>query len=772
MNEFEILKKYFGYDDFREGQHTLISSILKNQDVLGIMPTGAGKSICYQVPALLLPGITVVISPLISLMKDQVQSLNQAGIHAAYINSSLSESQILKALQYAIEGKYKIIYVAPERLETYEFQLFASKAEISMITVDEAHCISQWGQDFRPSYVKIVQFIRTLDKRPIVSAFTATATVTVKEDIACVLGLRNPNILTTGFDRKNLYFAVETPKKKDSYIIGYVKEHATDGGIIYCSTRKNVDAVYEELSAEGIAVTRYHAGLGNEERKRNQDDFIYDRTPVMVATNAFGMGIDKSNVRYVIHFNMPQSLENYYQEAGRAGRDGETAECILLYSPQDVVINRFLMDSREQNPDYGEEELEVIRQRDEKRLQIMINYCMTKNCLREYILRYFGENKALECGNCSNCLKEFEEIDVTENAKKIIDCVKELHQRYGINVIAGTLAGTNTAKLREYGVTVCPSYGVMQEKTEVEIKQIMNQMFQEEILFHTEDKYSIIKLTEKSGSIMSNQQVMIMKIPKADPAEEKYSDIVKKSKQRKQLRSDILNSKGLELFDVLRGVRSEYAKEEGMPPYIIFSDKTLVDMCIKQPFDKKEMLAVSGVGENKYDKYGARFMETIYAFSNGEKDKYYFGDEIEVMGSMIVENTSGKETKGAIRRTTTKSATSKQNFSLTKEQAAKFLYADTYLLTEIAVQLSELRDPDIMKKVAATEIMRWLVEQEYLEEKRIDGKWEKIIFDKGKDIGMCIGMRTSKVGNEYEDVYYNRVAQDMIVEHFIKEERV
>ncbi|MDD3796967.1 MAG: DNA helicase RecQ [Lachnospiraceae bacterium] len=762
MNEFDILKKYFGYDSFREGQHTLISSILKGQDVLGIMPTGAGKSICYQVPALLLSGITVVISPLISLMKDQVQSLNQAGIHAAYINSSLTDGQISKALQLAAAGRYKIIYVAPERLETYEFQLFAERAEISMVTVDEAHCISQWGQDFRPSYLKIVQFIRGMRTRPIVSAFTATATEAVKEDIACVLGLQEPQILTTGFDRENLYFGVETPRKKDAYILGYIKEHSMESGVIYCATRKNVDMIYEKLLLEGTPVTRYHAGLGNEERKQNQDDFIYDRKPVMVATNAFGMGIDKSNVRYVIHCNMPQSLENYYQEAGRAGRDGEPAECILLYSPQDVVIARFLMDSREAKPDYDEGEQELLRERDEKRLQTMISYCMTKNCLREYILRYFGEFTAPECGNCSNCLQEFEQIDITEDAKKIISCIRELHQRYGINVIAGTLSGANTAKLREYGVTTAASYASMAEKSEAGVKQIINQMMMDGIISHTEDKYALLRLTAKAGSILDGEEAVFMKLPKDNGLSERYAGEGKASVQRKARRSDILNSKGLELFDRLREVRLIYAKEQGTPPYIIFSDKTLVDMCVKLPFDREEMLTVSGVGENKFEKYGSRFLEEILRSTGGVKEKYYFGDQEETAGGM--QNPDAGETAKQKRQSSGK----KQEFSLTLEQAQQFPYAERYLLTEIAVHLSELRDENTMKKIAGTQIQRWLEEIGFQEEKRIDGKWQKIILEKGMEAGLVMGTRTSKLGNEYEDIFYDSKAQKMILDHFIR----
>ena len=488
MDKFEVLKKYFGYDSFREGQELLIDSVLAGRDVLGIMPTGAGKSICYQVPALLLPGITLVISPLISLMKDQVQALKQAGIAAAYINSSLTEGQIAKALEYGAQGRYKIIYVAPERLETYGFLQFAGRVELSMVTVDEAHCISQWGQDFRPSYLKIVEFVRRLPARPILSAFTATATGAVKEDIACVLGLRDPQVLVTGFDRKNLFFAVETPGKKDEYLLRYAREHERESGIVYCATRKNVEAVYELLSSRGMPVTKYHAGLENEERQANQEDFIYDRKPVMVATNAFGMGIDKSDIRYVLHYNMPQSMENYYQEAGRAGRDGEPSECVLLYSPQDVIINRFLLESKEPAAGASSEDLAAMGERDNRRLQVMVNYCMTRNCLREYILRYFGEYGSGACGNCGNCRQEFQEADVTKEAKAVAECVLEMRQRYGINVVAGTLAGEDTAKLREYGVSAYHAYGRLKGWSLGGVREVITQMLTEGFLGQSQDK--------------------------------------------------------------------------------------------------------------------------------------------------------------------------------------------------------------------------------------------------------------------------------------------
>ena len=760
ITKYNILEKYFGYKSFRKGQETLIDAILAGQDVLGIMPTGAGKSICYQVPALMIPGITVVISPLISLMKDQVSALNQAGIHAAYINSSLTENQISKAMQYAAEGRYKIIYVAPERLETQEFIAFAKQADISMVTVDEAHCISQWGQDFRPSYLKIVQFIKILPKRPIISAFTATATEVVKEDIQCVLGLCNPEVLATGFNRENLYFAVEMPKKKDTYILNYVTEHSSDSGIIYCATRKNADAVCDKLSKEGVAVTKYHAGLSNEERQQNQEDFIYDRSPVMVATNAFGMGIDKSNVRYVIHYNMPQSMENYYQEAGRAGRDGEPSECILLYSAQDVMINRFLLESKEQNTEFTSEESKAIRERDEERLSMMTRYCTTKNCLREYILRYFGEQGEHECGNCSNCQKEFEEIDVTKEARKIIECVLELRQRYGINVIAGTLKGDNRAKLREYHVSEYPSFGALKELAEPAIKEIMEQMLAEQLLFRTKDKYALVKVTRQGREWMEGESRILLKKAKEDILAKASLNSSQPTAKTKQRKSDILNSRGLELFDLLRELRTTIAREENIPPYLVFSDKTLVDMCVKLPFTKEEMLSVSGVGENKTRKYGERFAKGILDFTNGKREKLYFG-EVEEVRNRAEHSKTGKETG--------KTKTTKQDFFLTAQQAIEFPYEEKYLVTEIAEQLNRLRDPDMTKKITGAEIFRFIMSKELASQTFYGRMPKKEVSEKGVLAGLFLGPRISKTGTEYQDIYYNEQAQSMIVEHYTRD---
>ena len=587
VNALETLKTYFGYDTFREGQEKIVEAILTNRDVLAIMPTGAGKSICYQIPALILPGITLVISPLISLMQDQVKALNDAGIHAAFINSSLTENQISKALYLAASGRYKIIYVAPERLENYEFLEFARNVEISMVTVDESHCISPWGQDFRLSYMKIVEFVKNLPKRPIVSAFTATATEEVKNDILCTLSLADPEVVITGFDRKNLYYSVENIRRKDEFIMEYIEKHPTESGIIYCATRKNVDNLFELLFKRGVPVTRYHAGLTNETRKKNQDDFIYDRTPVIIATNAFGMGIDKSNVRYVIHYNMPQSMENYYQEAGRAGRDGENSQCILLFSLQDVMI----------------------RQRDIRRLQTMEGYCKTTGCLRNYILEYFGEKTSGPCDNCGNCHREYHEVDMTAEAKWVVNCVAETRGRYGLTIVLGTLMGAKRARLRELRTDQYKSYGALSGHSEAELRTLISQMTERGYLYQTQEKYSVLKLGDITPLKDENTRVIMRTY------EEKEPDKKKKIQKAVRKRStDALTSAGYDLFEVLRKLRLEIAKEESMPPYIIFSDKTLIDMCVKKPSDEEEMLNVSGVGANKLKKYGQRFLEEIQKF--------------------------------------------------------------------------------------------------------------------------------------------------------------
>ena len=607
MNKTEVLKTYFGYDSFRKGQENVIDGLLAGKDVVAIMPTGAGKSLCYQVPALLFSGITLVISPLISLMQDQVKSLNEAGVHAAYINSSLTETQISKALALAARGTYQIIYVAPERLESAAFMHFVSQVKISMVTVDEAHCISQWGQDFRPGYLKVVEFIESLPERPVVSAFTATATEEVKEDIACILKLKNPEIIVTGFDRENLYYSVEhiAGKRKDVFVMDYLKKHPRESGIIYCATRKNVDALYEILCKQGIAAARYHAGMDNGERKKSQENFIYDRAPVIVATNAFGMGIDKSNVRFVIHYNMPQSMENYYQEAGRAGRDGENANCILLFSAQDIMIGKFLLE-RKEFEGIEEEDVEFLRKRDLHRLYIMEEYCKTTSCLRHYILKYFGERVTGACNNCGNCHHRYEEIDMTQDARQVINALAETKGRYGLAIVAGTLSGANRARLKEIGADRYKSYGALSHRSEADIRLLIEQMIREGYVIQTQGDYSVLRIGDINGLKQEDAYVGIRKAEK--------KEAVSAPRMKKAKSTDVLTGAGYRLFERMKQLRLMIAREEGMPPYIVFSDKTLIDMCAKHPETEEEMLQVSGVGENKLRKYGKRFLDEIAVF--------------------------------------------------------------------------------------------------------------------------------------------------------------
>ena len=598
----EALKAVFGYDSFRPGQEAVINAILDGRDILAVMPTGAGKSLCYQVPAMLFSGITLVISPLISLMQDQVKALNEAGVNAAFINSSLSEKELNDTFKNAYKGHYKIIYVAPERLMSEGFISFAKSVEISMVTVDEAHCISQWGQDFRPSYMDIAEFINILDKRPIISAFTATATQNVREDIICSLGLSDPYFLVTGFDRENLFFQVDKPQNKERFILDFIERHRGESGIIYCATRKNVDSLYTLLRKQHISVGKYHAGMSNEERKQMQNDFVFDYTSIVIATNAFGMGIDKSNVRFVIHYNMPSSMENYYQEAGRAGRDGLNSECILLFSPQDIIINRFLLEHKDFS-DIDPIDAMTIRERDIKRLHIMEGYCYTTECLRNYILKYFDEDPKKPCDDCGNCLRQFETLDMTEEAKKIINCIYESRGRYGKNIIMDTVLGAKTARLTEIGATEYKSYGVLESSNKNLLRRLIEELLLEGYIATGE--YQVLKLGDISR-LKNTETKVLVKITDED----KITKRKEKTKSNKK-GIDSLTSKGFKLFDKLKELRLEIARAEKIPPYIVFNDKTLIDMCAKMPATKSDMLNVSGVGENKYGKYGERFITVI-----------------------------------------------------------------------------------------------------------------------------------------------------------------
>lgn len=598
-DKLSVLKDYFGHDSFRDGQEQIVDALLDGRDALCIMPTGAGKSMCYQIPALLFDGVTIVVSPLISLMKDQVGSLVQSGVPAAYINSSLSYPQFLRVLSNVEHGKYKIIYVAPERLLTDGFLDVCKKIKISMVSVDEAHCVSQWGQDFRPSYLKIISFVESLANRPIVGAFTATATNDVKEDIKKILRLENPFEITTGFDRPNLFFGVIKSSSKDEKLIDLIRERGDRSGIVYCATRKNVESVCELLCDNGFSAARYHAGLDEYERRKNQEDFVFDRKNIMVATNAFGMGIDKSNVTYVIHYNMPKNIESYYQEAGRAGRDGSEADCILLYSPKDVRLNRFMIENSEGNDELTIEENEQIRERDFERLKYMTFYSTTNDCLRGFILRYFGGEKKAYCGKCSNCLSVHKLVDVTIDAQKIMSCIARTGQRYGKTVICDVLKGSKSEKILKAELNNQSTYGIMKEVTARHIFGTIDFLAEKEYI-SSDNETEVLKLLPKSRDVLFGRERLVMK--KVENSEK----VVKTHRPEVPVNSDLL--------DALKALRKGIASKKSVPAYVIFTDATLIDMCKKCPETPDEMLEVSGVGRTKLEKFGKQFLEEIAKF--------------------------------------------------------------------------------------------------------------------------------------------------------------
>lgn len=602
-DKLSVLKEYFGHDSFREGQDRIMDSLLCGRDVLGIMPTGAGKSICYQVPALMFDGITIVVSPLISLMKDQVSALVQSGVAAAYINSSLTHAQYLKVLQNTESGKYKIIYVAPERLCAPAFLGICRNLNISMVAVDEAHCVSQWGQDFRPSYLKIPDFIDALNSRPVVGAFTATATGAVRDDIKTLLRLVSPLVVTTGFDRPNLFFSVMQPKNKSIELMKLIKERKNESGIVYCSTRKAVEEVCELLQKNGFAATRYHAGLDENERRRNQDDFVYDRATIMVATNAFGMGIDKSNVSFVIHYNMPKNMESYYQEAGRAGRDGRGADCILLYSAKDVRTNQFLINNSEPNPDLTEDEQEEVRRRDRERLKQMTFYCTTHKCLRKFILEYFGDKGPERCEKCSNCLSNHENTDITVDAQKIMSCVARTGQRYGKKVICDVLRGSKNERLISAGLNRQSTYGIMANCPEKRLRDIIDHLCENGYMTAQGDEYPILKLAPKSRGVLTGQETlrMMLEIPQ--------------KKKAAAAKDAPLQPADEKLLAALKDLRKSLAMRQSIPAYVVFTDATLVDMCRLKPKTQEEFMEVSGVGQAKSQRYGEVFLAVIAEFS-------------------------------------------------------------------------------------------------------------------------------------------------------------
>lgn len=594
-----ILKRHFGYSSFRPGQEELIDQILNGQDVLGVMPTGAGKSICYQLPAMLLPGVTLVISPLISLMHDQVSALCDAGIPAAYLNSSLTPAQFRQTLDRAHASAYKLLYVAPERLLTDAFMDFARECVPSMIAVDEAHCVSQWGQDFRPGYLNIQEFIQSLPNRPVVTAFTATATETVRQDIISLLQLHDPFVQVSGFDRQNLFFSVQKPIEKFAALKKYLTQNPGKSGIVYCLTRKLVEEVGERLERCGFAVARYHAGLPDEERRRAQEDFVYDRKPVMVATNAFGMGIDKSNVSFVIHYNMPKDIESYYQEAGRAGRDGMPADCILLYGGKDVVTHQFMIDHADENEALDFALRASVREKDRARLREMTFYCHTNDCLRGYILRYFGERSPGFCGNCSSCKQHFEQTDITIEAQKILSCVKRMRERFGVKMVCDVLRGSKNERLLRLHLNHLPTYGVMADSSEHRLREMINFLILEGYLRQTDDEYPVLTLTQKSPEVLFHGQVLSMKMAK------------EKESRRAEKQNDLPAEVNSTLFARLKSLRSKLATEQKVPAYIVFTDASLKDMASKRPQNEEEFLNVSGIGAQKCRKYGKVFMDEI-----------------------------------------------------------------------------------------------------------------------------------------------------------------
>ncbi|WP_422658024.1 DNA helicase RecQ [Paenibacillus sp. EC2-1] len=602
----EYLQKYYGYPDFREGQKKIVSSLLEGRDTLGIMPTGGGKSICYQIPAMMRPGLTLVISPLISLMKDQVDALTTAGVSAAYINSTLSGKEVNDRIRAAKRGELKLLYVAPERLELDWFRDEMAELQISCVAVDEAHCVSQWGHDFRTSYLSVAPFVKGLPDRPILAAFTATATPEVMEDMQRLLRLEDPQVFVTGLGRDNLEMSVLRGENKREYVLDYAASHTHESGIIYAATRKEVDDLCQRLQQQGLSAGRYHAGMSDAERASSQEAFLYDDIRVIVATNAFGMGIDKSNVRYVIHYNMPKNMESYVQEAGRAGRDGEQSQCILLFSAQDIMTQKFLI---EQNPQDSER-----KHNEYRKLQQMIDYCYTTRCLRSAMLDYFGEvHEDKPCGTCSSCTDDRELIDITVDAQKIFSCIHRMRERFGVSMVASVLKGSRAKKVLEYGFDRLPTYGVMSSRTEKEIAETINVLISEGLLALSEGQYPVVKLQSAAAEVLRGQREVMQRVPRPSK-----TTAGQRSGRKRDTSPSAVNET---VFEQLRLIRRELASREHVPSYIIFNDATLREMSVVCPQSEDEMLNVKGVGEVKFRKYGKPFLD--FFLKQSESDDHH-----------------------------------------------------------------------------------------------------------------------------------------------------
>ncbi|EGC02086.1 DNA helicase RecQ [Ruminococcus albus] len=729
-DKYSVLRDFFGHTDFHEGQEPLIDALLSGRDAAGIMPTGAGKSLCYQIPALMLDGITIVISPLISLMKDQVNSLIQSGVRAAYLNSSLTPQQYNTALSNAMRGMYKLIYVAPERLCTQSFLELARTVKISLVAVDEAHCVSQWGQDFRPHYMRIPEFLSQLPYRPTVGAFTATATDQVREDIIRLLCLREPLCVTTGFDRKNLYFGVLHERNKYEAAKRIISENSGTSAIIYCSTRKAVEEVSEKLTADGIPCTRYHAGLSPEERKKNQDDFIYDRVELIAATNAFGMGIDKSNVGLVLHYNMPKNIENYYQEAGRAGRDGSEAKCILLYSPKDVMTNKFLIENSNDNPDLDDETAEQLRRRDYAKLGMMSDYCNTGRCLRQFILDYFGEKRKCTCGNCSNCSGETELTDVTLEAQKILSCIYRLHQRnlhFGAVVVSAVLTGSErNDKVKKFGLDTLSTFGIMKSDTTTRIRTMIR--FLQAEGFIAEAEHSTLTLTRRGAQLLMNRE---QKVEMRLPAKSREKAVTAKPR-------DVITAFDKMLFDRLKKLRARLAAEASVPAYIVFGDQALREMCVKLPVTQSDFMEISGVGRVKQERYGAYFTSEIQKYLRENPDKKGQSPE-SPNGTLSELIAAGAESLRAVN----------EELPLTR------------LCDEILTQLGLSAD----NKLVFKEIKSWLKNENYLTEIAENGKTRIAATILSDEAGIVEQEKISSMNRSYKTVVFPPKAQEFVFEN-------
>lgn len=735
-----LLKKFFGYDNFRTGQEEIISHILNHEDCLGIMPTGAGKSICYQIPAMLMDGTCIVVSPLISLMKDQVDGLNQLGIPATFINSTLTPHQYEQTIENAASGMYKIIYVAPERLDSDTFFQLLKHLHIPMFAVDEAHCVSRWGHDFRPSYTKIANVILNLEPRPIVTAFTATATELVKDDIVSLLHLESPFCLTTGFDRKNLNFTVKSVENRKKFVYNYVQSHLDDSGIVYCLTRKSVDDLHENLLRLGVKASKYHAGMTDKQRTDNQNDFVYDRTSVMVATNAFGMGIDKSNIRYVIHFNMPRDIESYYQEAGRAGRDGDASDCILLFNRSDIVTNKFLIEQG--SPD-------VNHSNEYQKLNDMVDYCNTDKCLRKYILEYFGESPDFdECHNCSNCAADVEVTDITIDSKKILSCIKRMHERFGSGLVTDVLKGSHSAKIVSMGFDKLSTHGIMSEYSKTTIKDLISFLVTEGYIKNVGDQYPVLVLTPSANDVLFKGKPVFIK-RKIEKLETRVGSSVG-SRSGSSITSGSVSNRPLDevLFDILKNLRREVAYKSNVPPFLVFADVSLKQMASDYPISVNSFLNINGVGRYKMERYGYIFLDAIRDYVKENHIDVYWDNEnavpsAEVDGSSVVSGSSNNSGSVGVVGNSENSCSSngkditsnkKRNCPILEKESTRQITYNLYMQGKSVEEIANIRQ--LTKQTIQGHLLDCYKDGMDIDlEKEIHTQYKDVIFDAIRKFG-------------------------------------